>query len=129
MRCPFCSHLVTKVKDSRENGEGDQVRRRRECVACGARFTSYETVELNLPRIIKSDNRREAFDEDTIRGIVYKDQKLDMYLSFQGGGGGWYAPIKKYKEFHHGQDEWNDPHCIDDNINSLLVREQDWEGT
>ena len=63
MRCPFCSHLVTKVKDSRENGEGDQVRRRRECVACGARFTSYETVELNLPRIIKSDNRREAFDE------------------------------------------------------------------
>jgi len=69
----------------------------------------------------------EAFDEDTIRGIVYKDQKLDMHLSFQGGGDGWYVPITKYKEFHHGQDEWNDPHYFDDNINSLLGREQDWE--
>ena len=69
----------------------------------------------------------EAFDEDTIRGIVYKEQKLDMYLSFQGGGDGWYVPITKYKEFHHGQDEWNDPHYFDDNINSLLGREQDWE--
>ena len=81
MRCPFCSHLVTKVKDSRENGEGDQVRRGRECVACGARFTSYETVELNLPRIIKSDNRREAFDEDKLRaGILRAVEKCPVEM-------------------------------------------------
>jgi len=81
MRCPFCSHLVTKVKDSREVGEGDQIRRRRECVACGARFTSYETVELSLPRIIKSDNRREAFDEDKLRaGILRAVEKCPVEM-------------------------------------------------
>ena len=67
MRCPFCNHLDTKVIDSREVGEGDQIRRRRECISCKGRFTTYESVELNLPRIIKSDNRRESFDEEKLR--------------------------------------------------------------
>jgi len=81
MRCPFCSHLDTKVKDSREVGEGDQIRRRRECVACKARFTSYETVELNLPRIIKSDSRRESFDEEKLRaGILRAVEKCPVEM-------------------------------------------------
>jgi transcriptional repressor NrdR len=61
MHCPYCGAADTKVVDSRLSNEGDQVRRRRECVACGERFTTFETVELVMPRIIKSDGRREAF--------------------------------------------------------------------
>lgn len=63
MRCPFCGAQDTKVIDSRLSGEGDQVRRRRECLSCGERFTTYESAELNLPRVIKQDGSREPFDE------------------------------------------------------------------
>ncbi len=63
MRCPFCGAQDTKVIDSRLAGEGDQVRRRRECTDCRERFTTYENAELNLPRIVKSDGTRAPFDE------------------------------------------------------------------
>jgi transcriptional repressor NrdR len=68
MRCPFCSSLNTRVIDSRLVGEGEQVRRRRECDDCKGRFTTYETAELHMPRIIKADGRRELFDENKLRG-------------------------------------------------------------
>ena len=68
MRCPFCSSLDTRVIDSRLVGEGDQIRRRRECSDCKERFTTYESAELTFPRIIKSDGRREQFKEDKLRG-------------------------------------------------------------
>ncbi len=67
MRCPFCSHDDTKVIDSRLVAEGGQVRRRRECTSCGERFTSYETAELLMPRIIKHNGNREPFDEEKMR--------------------------------------------------------------
>lgn len=67
MKCPFCSVDDTKVIDSRLANEGYFVRRRRECQKCGERFTTFESAELVMPRIIKSDNRREAFDEDKLR--------------------------------------------------------------
>ena len=70
MRCPFCSCMETRVVDSRLTAEGDQTRRRRECGACKERFTSYETAELNLPRIVKSDGRREPFMEAKLRGGI-----------------------------------------------------------
>jgi transcriptional repressor NrdR len=62
MRCPFCGAQDTKVVDSRLSGEGDQVRRRRRCEVCNERFTTYETAELNLPRVIKRDGTRVPFD-------------------------------------------------------------------
>lgn len=62
MRCPFCGAQDTKVIDSRLFGDGDQVRRRRECTLCSERFTTYETAELTLPRIIKQDGSRVPFD-------------------------------------------------------------------
>jgi transcriptional repressor NrdR len=62
MRCPFCGAQDTKVIDSRLFGEGDQVRRRRECTVCKERFTTYESAELNLPRVIKEDGSRMPFD-------------------------------------------------------------------
>lgn len=68
MRCPFCQHPDTRVIDSRLAGEGDQVRRRRECTSCGERFTTYETAELSLPRVIKRSGGREPFSEDKLRG-------------------------------------------------------------
>jgi transcriptional repressor NrdR len=68
MRCPFCSDMDTRVIDSRLVGEGDQIRRRRECTKCTERFTTYESAELNLPRILKSDGRREPYNEDKLRG-------------------------------------------------------------
>ena len=72
MHCPFCSHTDTRVIDSRLLGEGDQVRRRRECVECKARFTTYETAELSLPRIVKSDGRRETFNDEKLRNGILK---------------------------------------------------------
>lgn len=62
MKCPFCSHLESKVIDSRLSPSGDMTRRRRECEKCQKRFTSYERVEEVLPMIIKKDGRRESFD-------------------------------------------------------------------
>ena len=67
MRCPFCSHDDTKVIDSRLVAEGGQVRRRRECTSCAERFTSYETAELLMPRIIKQNGNREPFNEEKMR--------------------------------------------------------------
>lgn len=62
MRCPFCGHLKDKVVDSRETGAGDAIRRRRECLDCGRRFTSYERVEEIPYFVVKKDGRREPFD-------------------------------------------------------------------
>ena len=71
MHCPFCSHPETKVIDSRLSGEGRQVRRRRECLQCQERFTTFETAELVMPRLIKRDRAREPFDENKLRaGMV-----------------------------------------------------------
>jgi transcriptional repressor NrdR len=67
MHCPFCSDLDTKVIDSRLVAEGDSVRRRRECLSCGERFTTFETAELVMPHLIKRDGRREPFDEKKLR--------------------------------------------------------------
>ena len=67
MHCPFCGHDDTRVMDSRLAAEGQQVRRRRECTGCGERFTTFETAELVMPRIIKSDGRRVPFDEGKLR--------------------------------------------------------------
>src|SRR5258708_32637174 len=63
MYCPFCGHTETKVIDSRLAGEGRQIRRRRECLACTERFTTFETAELLLPTVVKGDRSREPFDE------------------------------------------------------------------
>lgn len=67
MHCPFCSADDTKVIDSRLVADGGQVRRRRECVSCRERFTTYEAAELVMPRVIKQDGSREPFDEDKLR--------------------------------------------------------------
>ena len=67
MHCPFCRADDTKVTDSRLVAEGAQVRRRRECLTCGDRFTTYETAEFVMPRIVKSDGAREPFNEEKLR--------------------------------------------------------------
>lgn len=67
MHCPYCQHTDTRVIDSRVSEDGATIRRRRECEACGERFSTLETVELKLPAIIKSDGRREAFDARKLR--------------------------------------------------------------
>jgi len=72
MHCPFCGHEETKVNDSRLAGEGRQIRRRRECLKCGERFTTFETAELVMPLVIKGDRGREAFDEGKLRAGMEK---------------------------------------------------------
>ena len=66
MRCPFCTHLEDKVVDSRESKDGDSIRRRRECIECGRRFTSYERIDEVPYLVVKKDGRREAFDRGKI---------------------------------------------------------------
>jgi transcriptional repressor NrdR len=71
MYCPFCGHVETKVTDSRLAGEGRQIRRRRECLSCGERFTTFETAELVMPMVVKTDRSREPFDDAKLRaGMV-----------------------------------------------------------
>ncbi|CAM3856775.1 transcriptional regulator NrdR [Rheinheimera salexigens] len=67
MYCPFCNADDTKVIDSRLVADGHQVRRRRECLACHERYTTFETAELVIPRVIKRDGSREPFNEDKLR--------------------------------------------------------------
>lgn len=66
MKCPFCSDFENKVIDSRLSKDGNIIRRRRECLGCEKRFTTYEKVELALPVVVKKDNRREAFNRTKI---------------------------------------------------------------
>ena len=70
MHCPFCGAYDTKVIDSRLVAEGNQVRRRRQCLTCAERYTTYETAELVMPRIKKSDGGREPFNEDKLRSGI-----------------------------------------------------------
>jgi len=72
VHCPFCGHVETKVNDSRLAGEGRQIRRRRECLSCGERFTTFETAELVMPVVVKTDNVRESFDEAKLRAGMEK---------------------------------------------------------
>lgn len=72
MHCPFCNANDTKVIDSRLVGEGTQVRRRRECLICSERFTTYETAELVMPRVVKRDGTRHPFDEEKLREGMQK---------------------------------------------------------
>lgn len=71
MHCPFCSAPETKVIDSRLVSEGYQVRRRRECTQCKERFTTFESAELVIPRIIKNNGNREPFNEEKLRAGIY----------------------------------------------------------
>ena len=81
MHCPFCTHTETKVNDSRLVAEGNQVRRRRECLACGERFTTFETAELVLPRVIKSNGSRQPFDESKLRnGLMRSLEKRPVSM-------------------------------------------------
>jgi len=72
MHCPFCSAPDTRVIDSRLANDGDQVRRRRECVSCSERFTTYESAELNMPRIVKQDGSRMPFKEEKLSAGVLR---------------------------------------------------------
>ncbi len=67
MKCPFCAAVDDRVVDSRESREGEVIRRRRECTACGRRFTSYETIEEIPYMVVKNDGRRERFDRNKLR--------------------------------------------------------------
>ncbi len=81
MYCPFCSDRETKVIDSRLVGDGNQVRRRRECQQCGERFTTFESAELVLPRVIKNNGSRQPFDEEKLRsGLLRALEKRPVGL-------------------------------------------------
>jgi len=72
MHCPFCGHEETKVIDSRLAGEGRQIRRRRQCMDCSERFTTFESAELVMPRVVKSDASRQPFDEVKLRNSMIR---------------------------------------------------------
>ena len=72
MHCPYCSHQDTKVIDSRLVADGGQVRRRRECIECGERYTTFETAELMMPKIIKGDGTRQPFDDAKLKSGILR---------------------------------------------------------
>ena len=76
MRCPFCSHIEDKVVDSRESKDGDSIRRRRECLDCGRRFTSYERIDEIPYMVVKKDGKRESWDRNKIlAGLLRASEK------------------------------------------------------
>jgi transcriptional repressor NrdR len=72
VKCPFCSHIEDKVVDSRESKEGEVIRRRRECLSCGKRFTSYERIDQIPHLVVKKDGRRERFDREKVMAGLLK---------------------------------------------------------
>ncbi|HSF16818.1 MAG TPA: transcriptional regulator NrdR [Vicinamibacteria bacterium] len=72
MKCPFCGHVADKVVDSRESKEGEAIRRRRQCLKCERRFTSYERIDRIDYRVVKKDGRRERFDREKLLGGILK---------------------------------------------------------
>jgi len=81
MHCPFCSATDTKVIDSRLVADGGQVRRRRECLSCKDRFTTFESAELVMPRVVKQDGTRQPFDEDKLtRGFTKALEKRPVSI-------------------------------------------------
>ncbi len=81
MKCPYCSHNEDKVVDSRETQDGASIRRRRECINCGRRFTTYEYIEKNPLMVVKKDGRREPFNrEKIIAGLLKACQKRNISI-------------------------------------------------
>ena len=79
MRCPFCAHEDSQVKDSRPSEDGAAIRRRRQCEACGARFTTFERVQLRDLTVVKKDGKREPFDRAKLeRAIGHACRKRDI---------------------------------------------------
>jgi transcriptional repressor NrdR len=72
MRCPFCSHIEDKVVDSRESKDGDSIRRRRECLGCGRRFTSYERIDEIPYMVVKKDGKRESWDRNKVLAGLFR---------------------------------------------------------
>ena len=82
MKCPFCNHLHDKVVDSRESKEGDAIRRRRECLACERRFTTYERIDEVPYMVVKKDGRREKFDrEKVLKGLLKACEKRPVSMA------------------------------------------------
>ncbi|MGY6636571.1 MAG: transcriptional regulator NrdR [Erythrobacter sp.] len=89
MRCPFCAHDDTQVKDSRPTEDGSSIRRRRQCSSCGARFTTFERVQLREVVVVKSGDRREQFDRSKLEQSValacrkrgVDQERLDQLIS------------------------------------------------
>src|SRR5690349_2697489 len=82
MKCPFCNHLHDKVVDSRESKEGDAIRRRRECLECGRRFTSYERIDEIPYMVVKKDGRRERFErQKLVAGLLKAVEKRPVRIS------------------------------------------------
>ena len=82
MRCPFCTHIEDKVVDSREAKDGDSIRRRRECLACGRRFTSYERIDEIPYMVVKKDGKRESFERNKIlSGLLKAAEKRPVSIT------------------------------------------------
>lgn len=82
MKCPYCAHLGDKVVDSRESKEGDVIRRRRECLECGRRFTSYERIDEIPYMVVKKDGRRERFErQKLVAGLLKACEKRPVRVS------------------------------------------------
>jgi len=82
MKCPFCGHLHDKVVDSRESKEGDAIRRRRQCLACQRRFTSYERIDEIPYMVVKKDGRRERFDrQKVLAGLLKACEKRPVSMT------------------------------------------------
>jgi transcriptional repressor NrdR len=82
MRCPFCGHIEDKVVDSREAKDGDSIRRRRECLDCGRRFTSYERIDEIPYMVVKKDGKRESFDRNKVlAGLMRACEKRPISMT------------------------------------------------
>ena len=101
MHCPFCGHTETKVIDSRLAGEGRQIRRRRECLECAERFTTFETAELVMPTVIKGDRSREPFAEGKLLAGKTRIDDLSLRVAAEGAvHGAYFGPRRRAAAYY-----------------------------
>ena len=109
MKCPFCGHVEDKVVDSRESKEGEVIRRRRECLGCGKRFTSYERIDQIPHLVVKKDGRRERFDrEKLLAGLMKACEKRPVLSVTRGPGMGLVYEVKTSAPTSLGRAKVND---------------------
>ena len=111
MKCPFCGHLHDKVVDSRESKDGDAIRRRRQCLHCKRRFTSYERIDEIPSVVVKKDGRRERFDrQKVLAGVLKACEKRPVSMSqletIADTGSRYKAGVLKYAQMGYWQPDY-----------------------
>ena len=127
MNCPYCGHRDSRVMDSRPAEEGSSIRRRRECLGCLKRFTTYETVESLPMVVIKKDGSRQSFDREKVTASMRSENLMHLKAEVNGPEGNeydyqWQVSVdggESYEDMEDQNEDWMDIELDEENVNNL----------